>query len=136
MGLADWDVIEYMEDTQIGKMNVTHDIGYAGVTSTRKTMLDYQDNVIMGHNHILQYHVEGNAKGVNHVGASFGWLGDVRRVDYKHQMKARKEWVLGFGIGTMRSDNGYMYLQPVPILHDYTCVVDGKLYQLAEELAA
>lgn len=127
LGLAGWEVIEYMNDAQIGKLNVTHDIGYAGVTSTRKTMLDYQDNVVIGHNHILQYHVEGNAKGVNHVGASFGWLGDTKKVDYKHQMKARKEWVLGFGIGALRN-NGYMYLKPVPILHDYSCEVDGRIF--------
>jgi hypothetical protein len=128
LGLEGWEVIEYMEDTQVGKINVTHDIGYAGLTSTRKTMIDYMDNVVMGHNHMMQFFVEGNAKGITHVGASFGWLGDVKKVDYKHQMKARKEWVLGFGVGTLKKSNGHMYLKPCPILHDYTCEVDGTIY--------
>lgn len=133
LGLADWEVVEYMQDMQLGKLNVTHDIGYAGLTSTRKTLIDYQDNVVIGHNHMMQYFVEGNAKGITHVGASFGWLGDLKKVDYKHQMKARKEWVLGFGIGTLKKSNGYMYLKPCPILHDYTCEVDGRIFQHQEQ---
>lgn len=125
-----WTVIPYMEDTQIGRLNVTHDVGYAGVTMVRKTMIDYMDNIVMGHGHTMQYIVEGNAKGVTHVAASFGWLGDLDKVDYKHKMKARKEWVKGFGIGTHKLSNGYMYLKPVPILHDYTCEVDGEIFSL------
>lgn len=123
-----WDVVPYMEDDQIGKLNVTHDVGYAGTTMVRRTMLDYMDNVIMGHGHGMTYIVEGNAKGITHVAASFGWLGDVSKVDYKHKMKARKEWVLGFGVGTLRVSNGHMYLTPVPILHDYSCVLDNELF--------
>jgi hypothetical protein len=123
-----WKVIPYMQDTQIGALNVTHDIGLSGMTSTRKTMLDYGDNSVIGHNHNLQYFVEGNAKGVTHVGASFGWLGDRSKVDYKHQMKARKEWALGFGTGIHNTATGAMYLSPHPILNDYTCCVDGRIF--------
>ncbi len=131
-GLKDgnWTVIPYMEDAQIGRLNVTHDVGYAGVTMVRKTMIDYMDNVVMGHGHTMQYIVEGNAKGITHVAASFGWLGDLDKVDYKHKMKARKEWVKGFGVGTHKLSNGYMYLTPIPILHDYTCLVDGEIFSL------
>lgn len=127
-GLKDWEVVPYMDDTQIGKLNVTHDIGLSGMTSTRKTMLDYGDNSVIGHNHNFQYFVEGNAKGITHVGASFGWLGDRSKVDYKHQMKARKEWTLGFGTGIHKPDTGAMYLTPHPILNDYTCCVDGRIF--------
>lgn len=125
-----WEVVPYMEDIQIGRLNVTHDVGYAGVTMVRKTMIDYMDNVVMGHGHTMQYIVEGNAKGITHVAASFGWLGDADKVDYKHKMKCRKEWVKGFGVGTLKTSNGYMYLKPVPILHDYSCELDGEIFIL------
>jgi hypothetical protein len=123
-----WEVVPYMTDTQIGKLNITHDIGLSGMTSTRRTMLDYGDNSVIGHNHNFQYFVEGNAKGVTHVGASFGWLGDRAKVDYKHQMKARKEWTLGFGTGIHRPDTGAVYLTGHPILNDYTCCFDGFIF--------
>lgn len=131
-GLGVWKVVPYMEDTQLGALNLTHDIGLAGMTSTRKTMHEYGDNAVIGHNHNLQYFVEGNAKGVTHVGASFGWLGDRDLADYKHKMKARKEWALGFGTGVHRVSTGAVYLTPHPILNDYTCCFDGRIYSQPE----
>lgn len=62
-----------------------------------------------------------------HVGASFGWLGDYRRIDYRHRMRARRDWVLGFGIGYLRP-SGVIHLMPIPIIN-YSCVVEGQLFQ-------
>lgn len=123
-----WDVVEYKHDYRLGLAFITHDTGRSGAHSTRNSMHDYMDNVVIGHNHAMAYLVEGNAKGVPHVGASFGWLGDKSKVDYMYAIKAKRDWSLGFGIGHLRK-NGFIYLVPVPIVEG-TCVVDGTLYKL------
>lgn len=122
-----WEVIPYMDSTTIGKLNVTHDLGYAGINSTQQSLVACGDNIVIGHNHNLTYLVRGNAKGEAHVGASFGWLGDYRKIDYRHKMRARRDWVLGFGIGYLQ-DNGVIHIQPVPIIN-YGCVVEGKYFK-------
>ena len=122
-----WDVIEYMESTEIGKLHVTHDLGYSGMQSTQQSLAACGDNIIIGHNHNMTYIVRGNAKGECHVGASFGWLGDFRRIDYRHRMRARRDWVLGFGMGYYRPDGG-VFVVPVPIIN-YQAVVEGRLFK-------
>lgn len=123
-----WKVIPYKKDMKVGRVYFTHDVGSTGANAVQAAMNAYQDNVVTGHTHRIKYIVEGNAKGVSHVSASFGWLGDVTKVDYMHQIKARRDWALGFGVGYLRS-NGFVYLQPVPIV-DYTCVVEGRLFSV------
>jgi len=74
------------------------------------------------------YVVEGTALGNEpKVAASFGWLGDVERIDYMHRAKARAGWALGFGFGTYQPKTGFMYLTPVPILPDYSCCIHGQV---------
>lgn len=126
-----WEYVPYMDDTTIGRLFATHDVGRSGEHSTRLSLNDYQDNVIVGHNHLVDYHVRGNAKGTPHVGASFGWLGDVKQIDYRHRMKCRRDWSLGFGHGYLRP-NGFVYLVPsviIPTSKEYSCIVEGKLFK-------
>ena len=122
-----WEVVEYMESTTVGKIHVTHDLGYSGMQSAQQSLVACGDNIIIGHNHNMTYVVRGNAKGECHVGASFGWLGDYRSIDYRHRMRARRDWVLGFGIGYLRP-NGIVHVSPVPIIK-YSCVLEGQLFQ-------
>jgi len=122
-----WEVVEYMESTEIGKLHVTHDLGYSGMNSAQQSLAACGDNIVIGHNHNMTYVVRGNAKGECHVGASFGWLGDYRRIDYRHRMRARRDWVLGFGLGYLRP-NGIIHLCPIPIVR-YSCVIEGRLFQ-------
>lgn len=122
-----WEVVEYMESTTIGKLHITHDLGYSGMQSAQQSLTACGDNIIIGHNHNMTYVVRGNAKGECHVGASFGWLGDYRRIDYRHRMRARRDWVLGFGVGYLRP-NGIVHVCPIPIIN-YSCVVEGRLFQ-------
>lgn len=122
-----WEVIEYMESTTIGKLHVTHDLGYSGMQSAQQSLSACGDNIVIGHNHNMTYVVRGNAKGKCHVGASFGWLGDYRRIDYRHRMRARRDWVLGFAVGYLRP-NGVIHIVPIPIIN-YSCVVEGQFFQ-------
>lgn len=122
-----WKYIEYMDGTKLGRINYTHDLGKSGAGAVLDALVSYGDNAVIGHVHGMEYRVRGDANGIPHVGASFGWLGDREKIDYKHQMKARREWILGFGWGHMRPD-GVTYLAPIPMV-DYTCVVDGKYFE-------
>ena len=122
-----WETVEYMDSTMIGKLHVTHDLGHSGLTSAQQSLAACGDNIVIGHNHNMTYVVRGNAQGECHVGASFGWLGDYRKIDYRHRMRSRRDWVLGFGVGYMEP-SGIIHLQPVPIIK-YKCVIEGQLFQ-------
>ena len=129
-GLAGkWKWVPYMQDIKIGAVNFTHDLGKSGPGALLSALHDYMDNVVIGHTHRFEHRVEGNAKGIPHVAASFGWLGDYRKIDYRHQMKSRRDWVLGFGYGYYDSRTRLVYLHPVPII-DYSVVVDGRLFSV------
>lgn len=123
-----WTWVPYMRDVKIGAVNFTHDLDKSGASALRSALHDYMDNVVIGHTHRLEYRVEGNAKGKPHVAASFGWLGDYRTIDYRHRIKALRDWVLGFGYGCYDSETRRVYLQPVPIVN-YTCCVEGRLFK-------
>lgn len=128
LGERGWEYVPYKESIKIGKVNFTHDTGKAGANAHVEALNDFQDNVAIGHTHRIGYAVKGNAKGVAHVGAMFGWLGDEKKANYMHQIKARRDWAKGFGVGYIDSATKCTYLTPVPIVN-YTCVVEGNLYR-------
>ena len=125
-----WHFTPYKQHTNIGKVWFTHDVGVASRTAIFRSLDLYQHSVVTGHTHRLMYVVEGTALGNEpKVAASFGWLGDVERIDYMHRAKARASWALGFGVGTYNPKTGFMYLTPVPILPDYSCCINGTVYR-------
>lgn len=80
---------------------------------------------LTGNTHRLGYAVEGNARGKPHVGAMFGWLGDINQVDYMHNIRARRDWAHGFGVAYVEK-SGLVHLTPIPIVEG-TVVLEGKL---------
>lgn len=122
-----WTYVPYKEDTKIGKVYLTHDVGYAGRHAVTQSLDAYQHSIITGHSHRFSYIVEGNAVGEHKLSAQFGWLGDAKQVDYMHRAKVNKNWALGFGIGYVNPATKIVYMQPVPLIK-YTAVVNGKLY--------
>jgi len=126
-----WDYTPYKDDTKIGKLHITHDVGTAGRYATYKALDTYQHSIITGHTHRLSYVVEGNAVGEFKLSASFGWLGDSDKVDYMHRVLVKKNWTLGFGVGYVHPKTGIAYLTPVPIIQagdKLTCVVNGRYF--------
>jgi predicted phosphodiesterase len=123
-----WRYIPYRDETRIGKLYLTHDVGSAGRYSTYKALDTYQHSIVTGHAHRISYVVEGNAVGEYKLAAQFGWLGDVNKVDYMHRASAKKNWALGFGVGYLDPSTGYTYLTPVPIVRG-TCMVNGELFR-------
>lgn len=124
-----WNVTKYMEATHVGKLQITHDLGKSGEPAIHDAMSSFMDNVSIGHTHLLRYIVKGTAFGVPHIGASFGWLGDVESIDYRHKVKAHRDYVQGFGTFRLNPKNGHIYVTPVPIFGD-SCAVEGKIYQI------
>jgi len=122
-----WEFVPYKSDIKLGKVYLTHDVGVAGRNTVFRCADTYQHSVITGHTHRLAYIVEGDATGKTKLSAQFGWLGDVKKVDYMHRIKATREWALGFGIGYLDNKSGALHAIPVPIVN-YSCVVNGKLY--------
>ncbi len=123
-----WLYVPYKQSIKIAKVNFTHDTGKAGANAHVDALNDFQDNAVIGHTHRLAYAIKGNAKGEAHVGAMFGWLGDEKKADYMHRVKANRDWAKGFGIGYIDPKTQCTYLTPVPIVK-YTCVVEGVLYR-------
>lgn len=120
-----WRYTDYKQFTKIGKLHLTHDTGKAGKNAVSQALDDFQSNVVIGHLHRMGVVYGGDARGQSHVAACFGWLGDVREVDYMHRVKANRDWQLGFGVGYKLPD-GTVHLTPVPIVN-YKAVVEGKL---------
>lgn len=125
-----WKYTPYKEHDRIGKVYQTHDVGGSARNHKFKALDLYQHSVLTGHDHRMIYVVENNALGTTpKLSAGFGWLGDVEQVDYMTKAKARASWAQGFGVGYLDSSTGYFYTQPVPILQNYSCVVEGKLFR-------
>lgn len=124
-----WQYVPYRKHIRIGKLYLTHDIGVAGRYAVFRCLEAFEHSVVTGHTHRLAYVVEGNATGERKVSAQFGWLGDIKQVDYMTQVKVIKDWALGFGVGYLHRTTGVAYLVPVPIVN-YSCVVEGKTYHV------
>lgn len=125
-----WSFTPYKQSRTQGKVNVTHDCGNAGAFAHYKALDTFQGNIVIAHTHRLGVTYLGNAQGKSHVGAMFGWLGDVRAVDYMHRVQALRAWHLGFGVG-YEEESGVAHLQAVPIINHggrYSCVLDGQLF--------
>lgn len=124
--LDDWKVIPYQESFSYGKLRISHEFERCGKYAAYQVLADVQTSVLFGHTHRLAAVYEGDVFGNRHVSAMLGWLGDVEAITYKHKMKARKEWQLGFGV-IHKEPNGICHVQAIPIIK-YHCFVDGKLY--------
>lgn len=124
-----WKFVPYKSDIKVGRVYFTHDVSYAGRNAVFRTLDAYQHSVVIGHTHRMAYVVEGDATGRAIISCQFGWLGDVKQVDYMHRLKASKDWALGFGIGYLEPKTGLLFITPVPLVN-YKCVVSGELYTL------
>lgn len=127
LGLQDrgWTYTPYRQHLKLGRVYFTHETGKAGANAHQQARATFESNVVIGHTHRLAIAYSGNAQGKAHVGAMFGWLGDVTRVEYAHRVQALRDWQLGFGTAHVES-NGTVHLQAIPIING-KCVVEGKL---------
>lgn len=128
LGERGWKVTGYKDHDTLGKLYLTHDVGFSGRYAVYQTADAFNHSVVTGHSHRMGYMVENDATGKTpRVSAQFGWLGDTEQVEYMHRAKARKYWPQGFGYGYSDSD-GIQYLVPAPIVNNKV-VIEGKLYR-------
>jgi predicted phosphodiesterase len=123
-----WEVTDYRDYTNVGKLRLTHDTGQGGKYTAARAAETFQASVAIGHHHAMQYFVTGDATGERKLGVSFGWLGDADKADYMHRIKARQLWSLGFGIAYRDTRTDVVHVVPIPII-DYRCMVEGKVYE-------
>lgn len=122
-----WQFKAYGDYLKIGHLALTHDEGSAGAMANRAALSTFGGNVVIGHCHSAAVTYLGTTSGKTHVGASFGWLGDAREINYMSRVKAAR-WTHGFGIGYIEA-NGVVHLQAVPIIGG-RCVVEGRVISL------
>lgn len=115
----------YKRSLRIGRLHVTHCLESHGMNAVRDARAHYEANVVIGHVHSIQVYYLGNVRGKAKVAASFGWLGDMEKVDYRHLDLARRCWQHGFGTGYLLP-NGNVFLQAHPIVDGAACV-EGRL---------
>lgn len=120
-----WTYTPYKQHLRIGRLYVTHEIGHAGPDAHMRARAAFEGDVVIGHTHRMAVHYAGNAKGAARVGAMFGWLGDVKAIDYAHRVQALRDWQLGFGVGLM-DRKGVVRLQACPIVA-YEVALDGQI---------
>lgn len=122
-----WEWVKYRKSARIGKLNLTHDTGSAGMNAHRASAKAFGGSAIIGHTHRMAYEVCGRFDGPPYLAAMFGWLGDAEKAaGYIHEAKA-SDWVHGFGVFHLEPATGIVHVQPVPIVN-YRCVVNGHLF--------
>lgn len=120
--------VRYHEHGTIGDTVVTHEAGRAGVYAVRQTMLSMGRSLIIGHVHRVSSQHESTLDGRPLVGHSFGWLGSIEGVDYRHRSLARREWQHAVGVGTIDA-LGTLHVHAVPF-------VGGRAVVLGQEVRA
>lgn len=120
-----WQWVPYKQSLRVGKLNMTHDTGSAGMNAHRASARAFMGNAAIGHTHRMAYEVVGRFNEEPYLAAMFGWLGDAKAAArYIHEAKSA-EWVHGFGVFYLEP-SGVCHVQPVPIVGG-RCVVQGKL---------
>lgn len=123
----EWHVVPYGEAKDYGDMMLTHDLDRHGMYAAHHARREAEQKIVIGHVHNMMV---AWLKGM--YGASFGWLGDVDLIDYRHKERAIRDWQHGFGLGWLEPD-GTSWIQPVPIV-DGRCCVEGRIIAPAVKL--
>ncbi len=123
-----WVHVPYRDHYKLGKVYLTHDVNATGRNAVHRVIDTYQHSAITGHTHRIGYVIEADGIGCPILSATFGWLGDISKIDYQHKITATKAYVLGFGIGYLEEPTGLLFATPVPIIKN-KCLVEGKVYE-------
>lgn len=123
-----WQWTPYRKSARIGKLNITHDTGSAGMNAHRTSSKAFGGSTIIGHTHRMAYEAVGRFDGSPYLAAMLGWLGDAEKAaGYIHEAQA-SSWVHGFGVMHLEPTTGIVHVQPVPIINGQCCVY-GKLFK-------
>jgi predicted phosphodiesterase len=116
--------VPYRKHERIGRVMVTHEIGYCGKYAAQHTLAAAAHNIVFGHTHRGCLTTDGDIEGERHFSLNTGWGGDINQIDYMHQVKT-KDWTLGMGHLYTDEKTGLVWPAFVPILNN-SCHVGGK----------
>jgi len=128
-----WEYVPYHRAIRIGKIYFTHDLGFSGKYATAQTLDCANHSIVIGHTHRLSCHTIGDPLRPGSVKGcySFGWLGDTKRLlranPYFHELRAARDWALGFGLGYLHT-SGIVYFMQIPVIN-YGCIVEGSVFR-------
>lgn len=128
--LDGWELVDYGEGVDIGKIYYTHDLGKGtgGKYGAQRSQEAIQGSVVSAHSHRLDVNFSSTAKSEPRVSVKAGWLGDPSKVTYQHRAVARRECISGFVIGHLDTQTGDTFFEPAPIV-DGRVFIAGKLYK-------
>ena len=93
-----WRVVQYHDGIKIGGVYYTHEVGHCGIHAVRTSGDRMASPIVIGHVHSLtgveMHSIDGEPRGA----WSFGWLGDMDHIDYRHRDKARRDWPHAVGV--------------------------------------
>lgn len=112
-----WGYKRYGDFHREGKLHLVHDDGKAGNNAHRDALSNYNASVGIGHTHQAAIAYMGDVLDRKHVGAMFGWLGDIlaEPFRYAHQRAKQKNWQLAIGTALL-AKNGTAHVQVNPML--------------------
>lgn len=120
-----WKFIPYRSFYKRERVTYVHDLGKAGLNALSQTLDLCGGNVVFGHTHRAGVLYRGHHGSQGHFGLNVGWLGDFRKLDYIHRIKAERDWRLGFGI--VEEVGNLSFAHFFPIISGKTQVF-GKTY--------
>jgi hypothetical protein len=129
-GRVNWKFVPY-GPRQIYKILNSHlkarhtPIANTATLTARKAMC----SLAYGHIHRIESGYSVGLCGDQHVAFCCGWLGDKNQDKIFGYVKNHHDWQLGFGLVWVDEHTGNFYHQIIPILDNYTCVVNGERYE-------
>lgn len=121
--------IPYRDHWKYGKIFFTHDLDFAGRNAVFRNLDSAQHSIGVGHTHRACITYEGSAVGKSHISATYGHGLDLNTIDYKHKIKAHRDWHQAFGEARIEQGTGYTYTQVVPVINYRVCL-NGELFTL------
>jgi predicted phosphodiesterase len=130
-----WRWHDYKRTIKIGKLWLTHDLGFAGKNAAWQNIAAAGHSIVTGHTHWATTVYQGHDDGTRHVSVTSGWLGDPEKAaDYRPLDRARREWQHGFTTAEIDRD-GVAWVNFRPII-DGRVVIDGRVIRAAPQKAA
>lgn len=130
-GRPNWKFVPYGPN-QMHKVLGSHlkarhqPIANSATLTARKAMT----SLVYGHIHRIESAYSVGLEGKQHVAFSVGWLGDKHKDKIFGYVKNHHDWQLGFGLVWVNEETKHFYHQIVPIMDDYTCVINGKIFSI------
>jgi hypothetical protein len=123
--LSNWEVYQYGQTSQVGKLYITHGV-YTNIHSAYRTAQVYGRNIIYGHGHTLQSHTITAPLDIDsHVATE---IPCACNLNPSYRLNQPNAWLTGFATFYILP-NGDFSLYPVVAVNGRFVAPSGKLYE-------